>query len=124
VKLASSGSSTRTRTSIPEASQVEDPFNHGIMEKEVIRDTQVGAEGDDVPDRLQLQGDQGRPPAPYEGAGTHRFETRMSDEEIAHGLGRDARRASELLHQQAVRLSDANRADSVPRPSDEEAKQI
>ncbi|EFJ43871.1 hypothetical protein VOLCADRAFT_95969 [Volvox carteri f. nagariensis] len=93
----------------------------------------VGTEGDDVPDRFQLTGDQGRPPAPYEGEGTHRYETRMTDEEIAHGLGRDARRASQVLHHQlsgggmgqgqTEGTSDSFRADLVPRPSEEEAMQ-
>ncbi|KAG2440931.1 hypothetical protein HXX76_003784 [Chlamydomonas incerta] len=62
----------------------------------VIRDTQVGTEGDDVPDHLN----EGRQPQEYEGAGTHRFETRMSDEEIAKGISRDARRAAEVMKQQ------------------------
>ncbi|KAG2450523.1 hypothetical protein HYH02_005024 [Chlamydomonas schloesseri] len=63
---------------------------------EVIRDTQVGTEGDDVPDHLN----EGRQPQEYEMAGTHRFETRMSDEEIAKGISRDARRAAEVMKEQ------------------------
>ncbi|GLC32967.1 hypothetical protein PLESTM_000009300 [Pleodorina starrii] len=79
---------------------------------------EAGTEGDDVPDRLQLQGEAGREPRPYEGEGTHRFETRMSDEEIERGLGRDARRAAEVLH-----IQQQAKGDLVPRPSEEEAKE-
>ncbi|KXZ56326.1 hypothetical protein GPECTOR_1g288 [Gonium pectorale] len=80
---------------------------------DVVRDTTGGTEGDDVPDTLMGAE---RQPQPYEMVGAHRFETRMSDEEIEKGMGRDARHAAEVLHKHPSR-------DQVPRPSEEEAKE-
>ncbi|PNW80610.1 hypothetical protein CHLRE_07g324700v5 [Chlamydomonas reinhardtii] len=86
------------------------------MSGEVIRDTQVGTEGDDVPDHLN----EGRQPQEYEGAGTHRFETRMSDEEISKGISRDARRAAELMKKQ---MEHDKTAAPVSQQTSEQAQQ-